>query len=41
MVKNYAKYLQRVNSEMNIHHSNNLVIQNLNQDLQVYTIEES
>jgi len=41
IVKKYAKYLQGVNSEMNVRHNNNLVIQDFNQDLQVYTIEGS
>jgi len=40
-VKKYAKYLQGVNFEMNVRHNNNLVIQDFNQDLQVYTIEGS
>jgi len=41
IVRKYVKYLQGVNFKMNVHHNNNLVIQDFNQDLQVYTIEGS
>ena len=41
MVKRYAKYLQRVNNEINAHHVSNSPVRTLNQDLQVYTIEGS
>ncbi|RIA83659.1 hypothetical protein C1645_833474 [Glomus cerebriforme] len=41
IVKRYAEYLQRVNNEINAYHISNILVQNLHQDLQVYTIEGS
>ena len=40
IINQYAKYLQRVNNEVNVRHTSNMVSRNVSQDLQVYTVEK-